>query len=67
MNPIIERINQLAKKAKTIGLSEKELKERQILRQEYVKQFREKFKNEIIDNIYILEKDGTKTKLTDNK
>ena len=67
MNPIIERINQLAKKAKTIGLSEKELKERQILRQEYVKQFREKFKNEIIDNIYILEKDGSKTKLTDNK
>ena len=67
MNPIIERINQLAKKAKTIGLSEKELKERQILRQEYVKQFREKFKNKIIDNIYILEKDGSKTKLTDNK
>ncbi len=61
---LIVRINELAKKAKTVGLTEDEIKERDKLRKEYIKNFREQFKTEILDNIYIVEKDGTETKLT---
>ncbi|WP_317368072.1 DUF896 domain-containing protein [uncultured Tyzzerella sp.] len=61
---LIIRINELANKAKTIGLTEDEMKEREELRKQYIKNFREKFKTEILDNVYIVEEDGTKTKLT---
>ncbi len=61
---LIVRINELAKKAKTIGLTENEIRERDELRKEYIKNFREKFKTEILDNIYIVEEDGRETKLT---
>ena len=60
---LIIRINELANKAKTIGLTEDEIKERDELRKEYIKNFRQKFKTEILDNVYIVEEDGTKTKL----
>lgn len=61
---LIIRINELANKAKTIGLTEDEIKERDELRKEYIKNFKQKFKTEILDNVYIVEEDGTKTKLT---
>lgn len=61
---LIIRINELANKAKTIGLTKDEVKERDELRKEYIKNFRQKFKTEILDNVYIVEEDGTKTKLT---
>ncbi len=61
---LIIRINELARKAKTVGLTDKELIERDNLRKEYIKNFRAKFKTEILDNIYIVEEDGTETKLT---
>ena len=48
---LIVRINELAKKAKTVGLTEDEIKERDKLRKEYIKNFREQFKTEILDNI----------------
>ena len=60
----IIRINELAKKSKTVGLTEDEIIERDKLRKEYIKNFRAKFKTEILDNIYIVEEDGTETKLT---
>lgn len=60
---LIIRINELANKAKTIGLTEDEIKERDELRKEYIKNFRQKFRTEILDNVYIVEEDGTKTKL----
>ena len=60
---LIVRINEIANKAKTIGLTEDEIKEREELRKEYIKNFRKKFKDEILDNIYIVEEDGTKKKL----
>nr|WP_317359683.1 DUF896 domain-containing protein [uncultured Tyzzerella sp.] len=63
---LIIRINELANKAKKVGLTDDELKERDELRKEYIKNFRAQFKNEILDNIYIVEEDGTKTKLTKN-
>lgn len=61
---LIIRINELANKVKTIGLTEDEIKERDELRKEYIKNFRQKFRTEILDNVYIVEEDGTKTKLT---
>lgn len=61
---LIIRINELAKKAKTTGLTEEETKERDELRKQYVINFRAQFKDEILNNIYIVEEDGTKTKLT---
>ncbi|CDQ39917.1 MULTISPECIES: DUF896 domain-containing protein [Virgibacillus] len=42
----IERINALAKKAKADGLTDKEKKEQQTLRQEYLKNVRSSFKNQ---------------------
>lgn len=44
---LIERINELAKKAKTIGLNEEEIKERELLRQRYLQSFRSSFKNQL--------------------
>lgn len=43
----IARINELAKKKKTVGLNEQELDEQQKLREEYLKQFRENFKAQL--------------------
>lgn len=60
---LLDRINQLAKKAKSTGLTNDEIKERDKLRKKYIENFRKKFKNEILDNIYIVEEDGTKNKL----
>lgn len=60
---LIDRINELARKAKTTGLTEEETKERDELRKKYLENFRKRFKDEILDNIYIVEEDGTKNKL----
>jgi uncharacterized protein YnzC (UPF0291/DUF896 family) len=43
----LARINQLAKKAKTEGLSDKEKKEQQTLRKEYLGNVRSSFKNQL--------------------
>lgn len=61
---LIDRINELARKAKSEGLNEDEMKERHELRKKYIENFRKRFKDEILDNIYIVEEDGTKNKLT---
>ncbi|MFI3230009.1 MAG: DUF896 domain-containing protein [bacterium] len=61
---MIDRINELARKAKTKeGLTETEIKERAELREKYLENFRKNFKSTILDNIYIVEENGEKTKL----
>ena len=55
----IDRINFLAKKAKTEGLTEEETKEREELRNEYRASFRMGLSG-ILDNTIIQYPDGTK-------
>ena len=43
----LDRINELAKKAKTVGLTEEEKKEQEQLRKEYIEKFRENFKGQL--------------------
>lgn len=64
---VLNRINELAKKAKTVGLTEEETEERDRLRKIYLKNFRENMRSTILDRVYIVEEDGTQTKLTDTK
>ncbi len=49
---LINRINELAKKAKETGLTKEEKAEQQELRQVYLKQFREQFRKQL-ENIDI--------------
>lgn len=44
---IIDRINHLANKSKTVGLTDEEKKEQNELRQEYLKSFRNNFKKQL--------------------
>lgn len=47
MEKLIEQINHLAHKQKTIGLTEEEKKEQAKLRKVYIEQFRAAFKNQL--------------------
>lgn len=58
----LDRINQLAKKAKTEGLTEQESLEQQQLRSEYIAAYRENLRAQL-DNIILVEPDGTQTKI----
>lgn len=49
---LIERINYYARKEKTLGLSEEEKKQRDILRKQYLTQFRKNLKSQL-DNIKV--------------
>ena len=62
MNEVIARINELAKKAKTIGLTEEELVERDKLRRIYIDSVKASLTGQL-DNTYIVRPDGTKEKL----
>ncbi len=62
MKNLLERINALAKKQKSEGLTEQEIQEREELRKEYIKQFRAGM-TDILDNTYIKKPDGTLKKL----
>ena len=58
----IARINELYKKSKAEGLSEKEKLEQQILRKEYVSAFKENLRGQL-NHISIKEADGSITDL----
>lgn len=51
---LVDKINALARKSKTVGLSEAEKEEQQKLRQEYLKAFRANFKQQL-ENIEFVE------------
>ncbi|SHI15260.1 Uncharacterized protein YnzC, UPF0291/DUF896 family [Sporobacter termitidis DSM 10068] len=58
----IDKINELAKKARACGLCEEELALQKALREEYVAAFRTALTN-TLDNTYIQRPDGTREKL----
>ena len=59
----IDRINFLAKKKKTEGLTQEELQEQAILRREYIEGFKQSLVSQL-ENTYIVQPDGTKRKVT---
>lgn len=63
MDEVIRRINELAHKAKTEGLTEEETKERDALRRQYIDAFKRNLTVQL-ENTYIVTPDGKKTKLT---
>ena len=58
----IERINELARKSKTVGLTEEEKKEQAMLRKEYIAAIRMNIRSQL-DNIRIQVADGSITNL----
>ena len=63
MDEVIARINALAKKAKTEGLTEEEIAERDKLRRIYIDNVKSNLVGQL-ENTYIVDPDGTKHKLT---
>ena len=63
MNAVIARINELAKKAKTEGLNQEELAERDKLRRIYIDSVKANLVGQL-ENTYIVRPDGTKEKVT---
>ena len=62
----VARINELARKKKTVGLTPAELKEQAALRQEYLTDFRAGFREQL-NNTYIQYEDGHRERLTERK
>lgn len=59
----IDRINELARKAKTEeGLTEEEHAEREALRKAYIAEFRQSLQAQL-DNTYVVDRKGNKRKL----
>ena len=62
MDEVIARINELAKKAKTEGLTEAETEERAKLRRIYIDSVKASLVGQL-ENTYLVDPDGTKHKL----
>jgi uncharacterized protein YnzC (UPF0291/DUF896 family) len=58
----IDRINELAKKKRTVGLTDEELAERDKLRRIYIDSVKSNLVGQL-ENTYIVRPDGTKTKI----
>lgn len=58
----IQRINFLYNKSKQEPLSEEELKEQKLLREEYIAEYKKNLMSQL-DNTYVMDKDGNKRKL----
>lgn len=57
----INRINELYKKSKEVGLNEDELREQSELRREYIENIKNSLKSNI-ENIRLIDKDGNEIK-----
>ena len=66
MNDVIARINELAKKAKTEGLTPEETSERDKLRRIYIDSVKANLIGQL-DNTYIVDQKGNKTPLKKSK
>ena len=62
MDDVIARINELARKSKTVGLTEEETAERDKLRRIYIDSVKANLVGQL-ENTYIVRPDGTKTKV----
>jgi len=62
MKEVIARINELAAKNKTVGLTEEELLERDKLRRIYIDSYKASLVGQL-ENTYIVQPDGTKVKV----
>ncbi len=62
----LNRINFLAKKAKTAGLSSDEKAEQDALRREYIEAYKQSLRAQL-DNTVVVRPDGTKERLADKK
>ena len=62
INDVIAKINVLAKKAKTEGLTAEETKERDRLRRIYIDNVKANLVGQL-DNTYLVRPDGSKTRL----
>jgi uncharacterized protein YnzC (UPF0291/DUF896 family) len=58
----VDRINFLARKSKSEGLTEEEKAEQQVLRQEYIEDYRRSLRG-LLDNTVIQRPDGTREKI----
>lgn len=62
----IDRINELARKKKTVGLAPEEVKEQEILRRQYIDEFKANLKL-TLDSVYMEQEDGSYKKLEQKK
>jgi len=62
MKEVIARINELAAKNKTVGLTDEELAERDKLRRIYIDSYKANLVTQL-ENTYIVRPDGTKEKV----
>lgn len=58
----VARINELASKEKTSGLSHRELEEQKLLRMEYIQSFKTNLVAQL-DNVYVMDEKCNKRKL----
>lgn len=58
----IDRINELARKAKTVGLTPEETAERDILRKEYIEAYRASLRSQL-DSIVVVDEKGNRKPL----
>lgn len=58
----IDRINELARKQKSEGLTSEEKEEQAVLRREYIESYKRSLVAQL-ENMYIIEPDGTKKKV----
>lgn len=61
-NSKLDRINELYKKSLTTPLTEEELEEQKRLRREYIDSYKNSLRSQL-DNTYIVDEKGNKTKI----